>query len=302
MASYTYTQLYGSGSIGEDLTINVEKIFTFTNPSGSSYFTMESKPTSTGFFEGTSPKNFSGSFVTSASMGLVTSSYIASIVVQPGTQSFKFTPAITVTGTTYRLRGTGAYSLEISSGGVSAPVNTVAPEVTFNNLYVGGILTTTNGTWTGSPTFTYQWFNVSTGDPIAGATNSTYTLLSSNAGTEINCKVTGTNAAGSGDGFSNVINSLPLAAPTNIESPFIDEGTTYYLGSTIVFTGNVWDGNPVPVLTYRWLRNFVEISGATNNTYDAISADVNNTISVRCTATNSQGTDFVESNGVFIEP
>jgi len=114
MASYTYTQLYGSGSIGETFSSGVEKVFTFTNPSGSSYFTMETIPASTGFFEGTSPKNFSGSFVTSASMGLVTSSYIASIVVQPGTQVFKFTPAITVTGATYRLRGTGGYSLVIT--------------------------------------------------------------------------------------------------------------------------------------------------------------------------------------------
>jgi len=114
MASYTHTQLYGSGSIGENFTINVQKTFTFTNPSGSSYFTIESKPTSTGFFEASSPKNCSGSFIVSASMGLITSSYIASIVVQPGTQVFKFTPAITVTGTTYYLRGTGAYSLAIT--------------------------------------------------------------------------------------------------------------------------------------------------------------------------------------------
>ena len=114
MASYTYTQLYGSGSIGETFSSGVEKTFTFTNPSGSSYFTMETIPSSSGFFEASSPKNFSGSFVVSESMGLVTSSYIASIVVQPGTQVFKFTPAITVTGTTYYLRGTGAYSLVIT--------------------------------------------------------------------------------------------------------------------------------------------------------------------------------------------
>ena len=115
MASYTYTQLYGTGSIGETISSGVEKVFTFTNPSGSSYFTMETIPSSSGFFEASSPKNFSGSFVVSESMGLVTSPYIASVVVQPGTQSFKFTPAITVTGTTYYLRGTGAYSLDILS-------------------------------------------------------------------------------------------------------------------------------------------------------------------------------------------
>ena len=114
MTSYTYTELYGTGSIGETFNSGVEKTFTFTNPSGSSYFTMETIPSSSGFFEASSPKNFSGSYVVSESMGLVTSSYIASIVVQPGTQTFKFTPAITITGTTYRLRGTGGYSLIIS--------------------------------------------------------------------------------------------------------------------------------------------------------------------------------------------
>ncbi len=127
MASYTYTQLYGSGSIGETFNSGVEKTFTFTNPSGSSYFTMETIPASTGFYEASSPKNFIGNYENfshpyqdpsnSISMnpwGLVTSSYIASVVVPPGNSSFNFFPAITVTGTTYRLRGTGAYSLTIS--------------------------------------------------------------------------------------------------------------------------------------------------------------------------------------------
>jgi hypothetical protein len=112
MASYTYTQLYGSGSIGENLS--GLRTFTFTNPSGSSYFTMETIVTSTGFYESTSPTNFIGTYIVSESMGQVTSSYISSVVVQPGVSSFTFTPAIAVVGTTYYLRGTGAYSLVIS--------------------------------------------------------------------------------------------------------------------------------------------------------------------------------------------
>jgi hypothetical protein len=48
-------------------------------------------------------------------MGLVTSSYIAGLVVQPGVSSFIFTPSTPiVNGTDYRLRGTGMYSLTIS--------------------------------------------------------------------------------------------------------------------------------------------------------------------------------------------
>jgi hypothetical protein len=39
MASYTHTELYGSGSIGENLVGYTR--FEFNNPSGSSYFTMK---------------------------------------------------------------------------------------------------------------------------------------------------------------------------------------------------------------------------------------------------------------------
>jgi hypothetical protein len=124
MAVYTYTELYGSGSIGEDL---FGQSFNFSNPSGSSYFTMETIPASTGFYEASSPKNFIGEFANFShphedplnipSMnpwGLVTSSYIASVVVPPGQSIFDFYPDITVTGTTYRLKGTGMYSLTIA--------------------------------------------------------------------------------------------------------------------------------------------------------------------------------------------
>jgi hypothetical protein len=124
MGVYTYTELYGSGSIGENLTGNT---FQFDNPSGSSYFTMETIPASTGFYEASSPKNFIGDFanffhphedpINPGSMnpwGLVTSSYIASVVVPPGQSVFDFYPDITVTGTTYRLKGTGMYSLTIA--------------------------------------------------------------------------------------------------------------------------------------------------------------------------------------------
>jgi len=195
MASYTYTQLYGTGSIGETISSGVEKLFTFTNPGGSSYFTMETIPASTGFFEGTSPKNFSGSFVVSESMGLVTSSYIASVVVQPGTQSFKFTPAITVEGTTYYLKGTGMYSLNIAST-AAVPVNTVPPALSYTYRYEGEPVDTDDGTWDNSPTsFTYQWYRDAT--PISGETLSQYILKAADVDKYISCEVTAINAIGS---------------------------------------------------------------------------------------------------------
>jgi hypothetical protein len=112
MATYTYQQLYGTGSIGENLAGT--KTFTFTNPSASSYFTMETVRNDQGFYDATAPTNFKGTYSVSESMSLVTSSYIASVVVQPGSSTFTFAPTSSVTGTTYYLRGTGMYSLVIS--------------------------------------------------------------------------------------------------------------------------------------------------------------------------------------------
>lgn len=89
------------------------------------------------------------------------------------------------------------------SGGIAPPVNTVAPAVS-GTPAPGQTLTTTNGTWTGSPTsYTYQWKR--DGSSIGGATNSTYVLTASENGTTVTCVVTATNAGGSASATSNGI-------------------------------------------------------------------------------------------------
>jgi hypothetical protein len=111
MAVYNAPSLYGTGSVGENLS--GLKTFAFNNPYNSSYFTLETVRNPNGFYDG-QPTNFTGSWVVSASMGFVYSPYIASVVVLPGVSSFTFTPASAVTGTTYRIMGTGAYTLTIT--------------------------------------------------------------------------------------------------------------------------------------------------------------------------------------------
>lgn len=90
--------------------------------------------------------------------------------------------------------------------GVAAPVNTVAPAVTGTG-YVGQTLTTTNGTWTGSPTgYTYQWQrNTGSWGNISGATSSTYVVTLTDEGVPVRCVVTATNAGGSTAANSNAI-------------------------------------------------------------------------------------------------
>ena len=87
------------------------------------------------------------------------------------------------------------------------PVFTVAPQVT-GTAVVGQTLNTTNGTWTNSPTsYTYQWYRGAT--LISGATNSTYVLVSADAGQNIKCTVAATNTAGSASADSNVLAIMP---------------------------------------------------------------------------------------------
>jgi hypothetical protein len=89
-----------------------------------------------------------------------------------------------------------------SGGGPTLPVNTVAPVVS-GTAVVGQTLTTTNGTWTNSPSsFSYQWFRGAT--PV-GTNSVNYTPLPADAGQSITCIVTATNADGSANATSNAL-------------------------------------------------------------------------------------------------
>lgn len=112
MATYTADQLYGNGVQGEDITTSLT--FTFSNPSGSSYFTIETVQDRTGSLSG-KQQTTNGTWVpSSATMGAVQSLYFASVVVPPGASSVILTPATSITGTNYRMKGTGAFSVVTS--------------------------------------------------------------------------------------------------------------------------------------------------------------------------------------------
>lgn len=81
------------------------------------------------------------------------------------------------------------------------PVNTVAPVVTGVG-YVGQVLSTTNGSWSGGGlSYTYQWQRSAVN--IGGATSSTYTMLLADEGLPVRCVVTATNTVGAVAANSN---------------------------------------------------------------------------------------------------
>lgn len=112
--------------------------------------------------------------------------------------------------------------------GAVLPSNIVAPVISGTNT-VGSILTTTNGTWSGSTpiTYTYQWLR--NGNNISGATSSTYTLVTDDTSNSVSCRVTATNSVGSKNVTSN---SLTIYEPQY--KSILDFATTqgYTLPST----------------------------------------------------------------------
>lgn len=169
----------------------------------------------------------------------------------------------------------------------TVPANSVAPAVS-GNLDVGSTLTTTNGTWTNTPTFTYQWLRGST--VIAGATSSTYVLVAADVGSTIRSKVTGTNASGALAVSSTATGTV--VATRNTVLPAISGTTTS--GETLTATTGTWTNSPT--FTYQWIRGAsTVIAGATNSTYVLQAADVGTTVKVTVTATTANGSNTATS-------
>ena len=103
------------------------------------------------------------------------------------------------------------------------PVNTVAPVLFGSSLTVGDVTTTTNGTWTNSPSsFTYQWKR---GVTNIGTNSNIYSVVQADAGQNITCVVTATNAAGSGNATSNSLYVYDFNAYSFINTAVITNST-----------------------------------------------------------------------------
>lgn len=84
------------------------------------------------------------------------------------------------------------------------PANSVLPAIT-GTTTSGQTLTCSTGTWTLSPTISFQWNRA--GNPIAGATASTRLLAAPDVGSTMTCTVTATK-----NGSQTVVTTLPTAA------------------------------------------------------------------------------------------
>lgn len=122
--------------------------------------------------------------------------------------------------------------------GTAAPVNTVLPVIS-GSPAVGSTLSTTNGTWTGSPTPTYAYQWKRNGGNIGGATSSTYLLVIADLTTMIAVAVTATNTAGGASATSVAVGPISSAPATARSAVLMGLGTVVVNASTTARDANV---------------------------------------------------------------
>ena len=190
-----------------------------------------------------------------------------------------------------------------------APSNTALPVIT-GFPAVGQTLTTSDGTWDGTPapTFTYQWLRcpASGGQPdgsdcavISGATANTYGPATGDVGFTLRAQVTASNTDGQAKATSNATALVVAqAGPPNTSPPTISGTTT--VGSTLTANPGTWTGTSI-TFTYQWQRcdtagaNCSPITNATNTTYVLANEDAGHTLRVAVTATDADGSHTVTS-------
>ena len=96
----------------------------------------------------------------------------------------------------------------------------------------------------------------------------------------------------------NVYFEKTQVAPLCLAIPVITG--TPAVGQTLTCSNGTWAGQPAPTLTKQWMKDSVNIAGATGNTYVIAAGDAGSVITCKVTGTNAYGTYFAVASGVSI--
>jgi hypothetical protein len=189
-------------------------------------------------------------------------------------------------------------STVVSSSG-PAPVNTSLPVVTGSAAY-GATLTTSTGSWTGSPspTYAYGWLQCDTSgascNPIPGATSATYRVQAGDVGATLRAQVTATNSSGSVS-----VQSLPTTTVGRSDGPLATTPPgivgSAAVGSTLTISTGGWSGSGAIDYAYEWERcdaqgaGCAPIDGATDRTYVVAADDAGSRLRATVVATDANG-------------
>jgi large repetitive protein len=194
--------------------------------------------------------------------------------------------------------GADGVAYSVPTAKVGAPYNTLAPAIS-GVLRVGVEQSVTTGTWSGSPTFLYQWQTSSDGIAwanVSSATNSTYTPTFAVANLRLRVVVSAVNSVDTATARSQVIQGF--LAPIATAIPAITG--TVQSGQTLTTGNGTWPGSP-GTFTYAWHRSsdggttWTNIGGATASTYSAVAGDVGYQIRSQVTVTTNAGSSTAYS-------
>ncbi len=202
------------------------------------------------------------------------------------------------------MRSNTVYSIYWFPG--DPPAISVAPTVS-GTAAVGQQLSTTNGTWTNTPTsYAYRWqrcdsagSNCST---IPNAIGSKYKLTTADAGHEVRSEVLASNTSGPALAYSpSAPSDVVLGKPKIVAGakPLISGTTT--VGQALSVTTGDWTNSPTS-FAYQWLRcgkgggTCVKIANAKASSYTLTAKDVGHKLQVKVTATNLAGSGTALSN------
>lgn len=190
--------------------------------------------------------------------------------------------------------------LNAYTGVPSGPVNTVAPAIT-GTAEVGETLTCSAGTWTGTGTITYAYQWRRNGSNIAAATANTYTLVSADDSTTVDCVVTATDDEGSTGATAtgvSVTYAAPVAAGGLADQTYFEDTGDKTVDASTDFTGAVGGS---------WSVTGTEASIDSAGTVTIGTATARSLSTVTVTYTNSGGSDssgfsVTVNEGVTITP
>lgn len=166
---------------------------------------------------------------------------------------------------------------------MAAGVLTPTPTPTISgSVRIGSTVTAAPGVWGPEPVeLSYQWLLGST--PIAGATQSSYTIQVRDAGKALSVRVTGSKTDYVSVAKTSTAAAVPVLGTVIGTTPKISDSTPV-TDQVLTATPGTWGPSPV-ILSYQWYKGSTAIAGASSVTYAVRPSDVGGYLKVKVVGT-----------------